>query len=214
MTNLYFPLKASKAFLFTSIFSFFSINISNAQEVEKHLIYYSNEANIGNFIGFSGDLNYIYNEKYSAKIGVISNIRRSPNEPSDYNAGLANLVTFGLIGPFETLAGVNLQVGKIYYLTSKRNSRLNASIGIGYTTLEVVENWQKSTSASLGQNYTYDLVKRDVASLIINPKFEFPLGRVFGFTVSPTAVINAESSYYGVGIGYIIGRIRSKPIRN
>ena len=213
MTNHYFSLKTSNVFFIASFFSFFSIGVVSAQEVEKHLVYYSNEANIGNYIGFSGDINYIYNEKYSAKIGVISNIRRPKNQPSDYSAGLGELLTFGLIGPFETMAGVNFQVGKIYYLNSRRNTRLNASIGIGYTKLEVVENWQKTSSGSFGANYTYDLVKSDVASLIINPKFEFPLGRIFGFTISPTAVINTESNYYGVGLGYMIGIIRSKPIR-
>lgn len=213
MISQNFSLKASRSFIITSVFTFFSISTSTAQEVEKHLAYYSNEINIGNFIGYSGDINYIYNEKYSAKIGFIGNIRRSTNEPSDYRNGAVGFLTFGLFGPFETMGAVNLQVGKIYYLNSKRNTRLNASIGIGYTSVKVAENWEENTSDDFAANYTYDLVKSDVASLIINPKFEFPLGRIFGFTISPTAVINNKSSYYGVGLGYMIGVIRSKPVR-
>lgn len=201
-----------QTFVIAAFISVFCTLNSAAQEVEKHLVYLSNELNIGNYFGYSGDLNYIYNEKYSAKIGIIGNIRRSQNEPSDYRPGLVGLLSFGIIGPYETIGSVNLQVGRIYYLNSKRNTRLNAAIGIGFTNIRTVENWQSNQEADFGSNYTYDFVESNNASLIINPKIEFPLGRIFGFTVSPTAVINNNSNYYGVGLGYMIGIIRSKPV--
>lgn len=214
MTNLYFPFKALKVFLVISLFTLFSIKSASAQEVEEHLFYYSNELNIGNFVGFNGDLNYIYNENISAKIGVVVNVRRSPDEPADYTPGLFGVLTLGLADAYEVMQGVNLQVGKIYYLNSKHNTRVNAAIGIGFTSMHTIENWQYNTNSSLGSNYSYDLVKKNVVSVIISPKLEIPLGRVFGFTVSPTAIINSESNYYGIGLGYMIGIIRSKPVRN
>ena len=209
MIKLYSPLERLKNFVLTAFLVVFSTNLSSAQEVEKHLIYYSNEINMGNYIGYGVDINYIYNEKYSAKFGVVGNIRRSTNEPSDYRTGFLGF----LVGPYETVGSVNLQVGKIYYLNSKRNTRLNAAVGIGYSTVQLVENWESDYGGSFDSNYSYDIVRTDVGSLIISPKLEFPLGRIFGFTISPTAVINNKSSYYGIGLGYMVGLIRSKPVR-
>ena len=213
MTKLYCSFETLKIFIITAFTAVFSTNMCSAQEVEKHLIYFSNELNIGNYFGYSGDLNYVYNEKYSAKIGVVGNIRRPTNQPADYTTGVVGLLSFGLYGPYQTMGSVNLQVGRIYYLNSKHNTRLNAGVGIGFTTVETVENWESAGGSSFAANYTYDLNTKNTTSLIINPKIEFPLGKVFGFTISPTAVINNKSSYYGIGLGYMIGVIRSKPVR-
>lgn len=201
----------SKLFLLTSLLIIGLNNNSSAQEVEEHLVYASNELNLGNYIGYSADLNYIYNEKYSAKIGLIANIRRSPNEPSNYNPGIAKILTFGLADAREVVASANLLVGRIYNLNSKKSLRVNASVGLGYTSIEVPVNFQKIDQNFLIGNYTYDIEKKNTVSFIINPKLEIPLGQIFGFTVSPTAVFNSESTYYGIGIGYMIGLIRSKP---
>lgn len=206
--------KLFKTFLFATFVSVFSSSNASAQELEEHLIYYSNEINLGNYLGYSGDVNYIYNEKYSAKLGFSANIRKSPNQPDNYTPGLVGVLTFGFSTARESIIETHLQVGRIYYLNSKRNTRLNAAIGIGYTRVRTLENWQENTTGNLGSNYSYDKVKTKTASLIISPKLEFPLGQVFGFTISPTAIINSESNYYGVGLGYMIGLVRSKPVRN
>lgn len=206
-------IKSFKTFILATFISVLFTHYSSAQEVENHLIYFSNEMNVGNYFGYTADINYVYKEKYSAKVGFTGAIRISTNQPSDYSPGLIGLFSFGLIGAYETMAVGQLQVGRIFYLNQNRNSRLNASVGIGYTSVETIENWQKTTAVSFNSNYTYDVVRNQTVSLIINPKLEFPLGRVFGFTVSPTAIINSERNYYGVGLGYMIGRIRSKPTR-
>ena len=214
MKTTYITIKTIKFFTITAFLAMFSTNTSSAQEVEKHLIYYSNEINIGNYFGYSGDVNYVYNEKFSAKIGFSGNLRKSPDQPSNYSPGLAGVLTFVMSMARDTIVDTHLQVGRIYYLNSKRNTRLNAAIGVAYTTIHTIENWQEGGNGTLSSNYTYDKVKTRTASLMISPKLEFPLGQVFGFTISPTAIINSESSYYGVGLGYVIGLVRSKPIRN
>ncbi len=187
-----------------------STNSAWAQDVEKHLYYGSSEFNFGNYLGVSADLNYILDEKYTFKLGVVGNVRKPVNQPADFSIGIFGILSLGLIQPLERMGSVNVAVGRLYYLNSKKSIRVNAAVGIGYTEIRSIENWQKDLNPSYVQNYTYDKVDKSTVSLIINPKVEFPLGRVFGFTASPTAIINKESNYYGVGIGYMIGRIRSK----
>lgn len=212
MTNPYFSLKTSKVFLIALFFTFFSIGEVSAQEIEKHLVYLSSELNLGNYVGIATDFNYIYEETYTAKFGLNANFRRSPDQPSDYNSGLAGLVTYGAASAREITVDVHLMVGKLYNLNARKTLRVNAAVGVGYTSVETVENWQKTGSNFFSGNYTYDIRSKSTASLIINPKLEIPLGRIFGFTVSPSAILNSESSYYGIGVGYMIGLIRSKPV--
>ena len=213
MTQINFVLINFKNTTFSLLISLFLISNSTAQEVEKSLLYMSSELHLGNYLGVTTDLNYIYNEKYTAKFGFIANIRSSPDQPSDYSSGIAGLVTYGIASARETIFSVNIMAGRLYNLNERKSFRLNAAVGIGYTTIRTIENWQKTSSTSFTGNYTYDIRNKSTASLIINPKLEIPLGRVFGFTVSPTAVINSESNYYGIGLGTMIGRIRSKPNR-
>ena len=202
-----------KTIAFSMFISLFTISNSSAQEIEEHLVYISSELNLGNYLGVTGDINYIYEEKYTAKFGFTANIRDARNQPADYTPGLAGLVTYGVASARESMVGVHLMVGRLYNLNSQKSLRLNAAVGIGYTRVETLENWQKSNSNIFIGNYNYDIINKSTASLLINPKLEIPLGRVFGFTVSPTAIINSESNYYGIGLGYMIGRIRSKPNR-
>ena len=106
------------------------------------------------------------------------------------------------------MGSINAAVGKIYNLNSAKSLRLNTAVGIGFTQIQTVGNWQKDLNANFVENYTYDNVSKNVVSVIINPKLEIPLGGVFGFSVSPMAVLNSKSNYYGVGLGYIIGRVK------
>lgn len=200
----------SAKFFVLAIFIVVSTNAASAQDVEKHLYYLSSEVNLGNYIGFSADVNYLLDEKYTFKLGVVGNFRKPTNQPDDFSIGLFGVLSLGLLQPLENMGSVNAAVGKMYYLNPKKSIRVNAAVGIGYTEIRLIENWQKQMNPSYGQNYTFDQVTNSTVSLIINPKVEFPLGRVFGFTLSPTAIINKEASYYGVGVGYMLGRIRSK----
>ena len=181
---------------------------SFAQEAAKPLYYFSSEINLGNYIGVTMDLNYILDEKYTFKLGVLGNIRRPVNQPADYTSGLIGILSFGLAQPVETMGSINAAVGKIYNLNAAKSLRLNTAVGIGYTQMKTIENWQKDSDATLVKNYTYDKVTKNVVSVIINPKLKIPLSRVVGFSVSQMAIINAKSSYYGIGIGYVIGRLK------
>lgn len=197
---------AAKTVVFFGILLF--ANTQNSYAQKRILTYLSTEVDLGNYIGVSMNLNYTLKGSYSFKVGVVGNIRSARNEPADYTSGLITIATFGLGRPMETVGSVNVAAGKIYYLNQAESIRLNAAVGIGFTEIQTIENWQKNPNSFLGENYTYDKVKKNTVSLIINPKVELTLGKVFGFSVSPMAVINGKSNYYGVGLGYIIGRVK------
>ena len=197
---------AAKTVVFFGILLF--ANTQNSYAQKRILTYLSTEVDLGNYIGVSMNLNYTLKGSYSFKVGVVGNIRSARNEPADYALGLITIATFGLGRPMETVGSVNVAAGKIYYLNQAESIRLNAAVGIGFTEIQTIENWQKNPNSFLGENYTYDKVKKNTVSLIINPKVELTLGKVFGFSVSPMAVLNSKSNYYGVGLGYIIGRVK------
>ena len=206
--NLVMSLLRNKNFIITILLVIGTAQKSFAQEIDKPLYYFSSEVNLGNYIGITMDLNYIVDQQYTFKLGVVANIRRPVNQPTDYTSGLIGILSFGLAQPVETMGSINAAVGKIYNLNSAKSLRFNTAVGIGFTQIQTVGNWQKDLNANFVENYTYDNVSKNVVSVIINPKLEIPLGGVFGFSVSPMAVINGKSNYYGVGLGYIIGRVK------
>ncbi|WP_242082872.1 hypothetical protein [Aestuariivivens sediminis] len=64
--------------------------------------------------------------------------------------------------------------------------------------------------AFLAENYTWDYKKHNAVSLIINPKIEFAFTRFYGLTISPMLQINKDRTYFGVGIGQMIGLLRKR----
>jgi len=87
---------------------------------------------------------------------------------------------------FDLYQSFQICFGKMYELNPKETLRANISIGLGSTLV----NAERSVS------------------LIINPKIEFPFTRFFGLTFSPMLQLNKYSSYYGIGIGCVIGALR------
>ncbi|HSP84008.1 MAG TPA: hypothetical protein VLN72_09800, partial [Gillisia sp.] len=62
----------------------------------------------------------------------------------------------------------------------------------------------------LDENYSYEYHKYHTVSLIINPKIEFPITRIYGLTLSPMILINKDRTYMGIGVGHMIGLLRKK----
>lgn len=100
---------------------------------------------------------------------------------------------------------------KIYNLNKNGTIRANISVGVGYTILKEPENWQFIESDSwinLSENYTYSYRTYDTMSLIINPKIEFPLTNFIGLSVSPMIKLNKDRTYYGIGFGTMLGKLK------
>lgn len=185
-----------------------SIYSAPAQFDENNAIYLSTELNLGNYIGVDLNLNYIYANRVSFKLGYTGNIRKPKTQPDDYKLGLTSLFSFGLANPFDQFESYQIGLGKIYNLNQSGTIRVNLSIGIGYSIIKEPENWQLVEDAFFVENYTWNYKRINTVSFVINPKFEFPFTRFYGVTLSPMVQINKKRLYIGIGIGNMIGLLR------
>lgn len=188
------------------------IHSASAQFAQNNAIYLSSELAVGNYLGVNMDLNYVYKEKYSLKVGYSGFIRKPQSQPADYGSGLLGLLSWGSSNPYDQIENYQITVGKIYPLNESGSTRVNLSVGLGYTTLREPENWQKVNDSFLAENYTWNYSKSNTVSLIINPKIEFPFSQVFGLTISPMLQLNKDRTYVGVGVGHIIGLLRKRKV--
>lgn len=195
------------------LFLFAGANIVNAQFAENNAIYLSGEMGAGNYFNGDLNLNYVYKENYSLKIGYSGNMRKAKSRPDDYYSGLVKGVfMLGLANPKDQLESYHISFGKILYLNTSKNIRANLLFGVGYTTITEPENWNKVEGSVIGKiildNYTWDYGKRHVVIFIINPKIEFPITRYWGLTVSPMVQFNKDRTYFGIGIGSMLGLLK------
>lgn len=184
-----------------------------AQNNTKDTYYLSNELSLGNYFGVDYNLNYVFKNKYSLKIGFSGNIRKPKSQPKDYSAGLNGLFSVGTENPYDHLLNYKIDFGKIYNLNPQETIRMNFSFGIGYTIIKEPNNWQFIESdavINLAENYTYSYRNYSTLSFIINPKIEFPFTRFYGLTISPMVQISKDRTYFGIGIGQMIGLLRKK----
>lgn len=189
----------------------FSFGKANAQMDENLAIYPTIELNLGNYTGFDLNLNVVYEEKYSFKIGYTANRRTPISQPEDFSSGLLGLIPIakGEVKPYDHFKNYQIGFGKIFILNERGTIRANISIGLGYTIIKEPEKWRKNfTVFAPTYNWSYKTI--NTLSLIINPKIEFPFTRFYGFSVSPMLQINKERTYFGIGIGQMIGLLRKK----
>ncbi len=184
-----------------------------AQNNIKDTYYLSYELNLGNYLGVDFNLNYVFKNRYSLKLGFSGNVRKPKSQPEDYSAGLNGLFSVGIENPYDHLLNYRIDFGKIYNLNPQETIRVNFSFGIGYTIIKEPNNWQFTESdavINLAENYTYSYRSYSTLSFIINPKIEFPFTRFYGLTISPMIQINKDRTYFGIGIGQMIGLLRKK----
>ena len=186
------------------------VTIVNAQFKEKNALYTSGEVNIGNYIGIDINLNYVYKNNYSFKIGYKGNIRKPISQPEDYSSGLTGVLLFGAANPYDQLENYQIGIGKIYNLNNSGTIRANISLGLGYTIINEPENWVRINNGFLAENYSWNYNKSTTFSVIVNPKIEFPFSRFYGLTISPLLQINKDRTYIGIGIGQMIGLLRKR----
>lgn len=197
-----------KRYIITILISFCSIIFANAQSSENNTVYSTGEINLGNYIGFDINLNYVIKERYSFKAGYTGNIRRPKSQPNNYTSGLTGIFSFGLANPYDQIENYQIGFGKIYKLNESGTIRANLSVGLGYTLIREPENWEMINDAFLTENYNWNYKKHNTVSFIINPKIEFPFTRFYGFTISPMLQINKDRTYFGIGIGQMMGLLR------
>ncbi len=189
---------------------FISFNNANAQFAGNNAVYVTSELNVGNYFGMDLNLNYVFKEKYSFKLGYTGNFRKPKSQPEDFTSGVAGILLFGLNKPIDQFENFGVSIGRIYNLNQSGNIRVNFSLGVGYTLFSEPENWKKidNNIFSLTRNYSYDYADYKAVSLIANPKIEFPISKYFGITVSPMLQLNKDRTYFGIGIGTMIGLLK------
>lgn len=186
------------------------MHAAEAQFAEHHAIYGTSELNLGNYSGLDFGLNYVFEESYSFKIGYSANFRQPKTQPRDYSSGLVGVWLYGTSNPYDQIKNFQITVGKIVQLNESGTIRVNLSMGLGSTTIKEPENWEKIQSNYITENYNWEYGKYNTISLIINPKIEFPFSRFYGLTVSPMVQISKERTYFGLGLGQMIGLLRKK----
>ena len=186
----------------------FSIQFINAQLEENNKVYITSELNWGNYIGVDLNLNFVTKKNYSLKVGYSGNLRNAKSEPKDY-ASINDILPF--TGPYDHFKSYQISFAKIYELNNKGTIRANFSFGLSMTTIREPKNWVLNdiTTTSRGY-YTWKIEKYNTVSLIINLKIEFPFTKIYGLTISPMIQINKNRTYFGIGIGQMIGLLRER----
>ncbi|PID67770.1 MAG: hypothetical protein CR968_05015 [Flavobacteriia bacterium] len=187
-----------------------STTIAGAQVGEKSFIYSTTEFNLGNYLGLSFGLNYIHNNKYSFKLGYSGNLRKPKSQPEDFVPSVPGTVLLqGLLHPYDLLQNYHISAGKIYNLNEEGTIRLNASVGLGYTIIKEPENWVKKGGGPLADNYDWNYSRHNTVSLVVSPRIEVPFFHVYGLTISPTVQVSPKRVYFGIGVGNMVGILRT-----
>lgn len=189
-----------------------SIPSLNAQFAENHALYLTSELNLGNYIGVDVNLNFLYKEKYSFKMGYSGNTKTPETLPDNFDPGLLGFLSSDR--PKDRIENFQATMGKVFYLNQAGTIRLNMMLGAGYTLLRAASDWERSSGGGfllyLGPNYSWTYFYDQTWSFIINPKIEFPFTWIAGFSVSPTVQLNEKSSFYGIGLGYMLGLLKRR----
>ena len=189
------------------ILFFISIQFTNAQVTKNNKLYASSELSIGNYLGVDVNLNMITKKNYIFKVGFNGNFRSSRSTPSDY-VDIVDPTLFA--GPRDYFNSFQIGFGKLYNIGKIENLdengivRANISFGLGITTLKERVNWRLNNNSY----YISDGKRYSTISLIINPKIEFPFKKYLGLTISPMIQISKYRTYFGIGIGQMIGLVR------
>ncbi|WP_374959402.1 hypothetical protein [Gilvibacter sp.] len=191
-------------------FLFLALGNAIGQQAQQNLVYANLGLNLGNYVGFDAELNYIRSGKYSFKLGYSGNIREPVSEPADYSSGLTGALLLGLANPFDQMEQIYAGAGRVWVLNPSGTIRLNAGIGLGFTIIREPGNWQRVQDNFLVENYTWEYNRYNTFSLIFNPKIEFPITRFYGLFAAPFVQLNKDRTFFGISIGHMIGVLRSK----
>ena len=179
-------------------------------QTQQNAFYGTFTVNLGNYVGVDAELDYIFKEKYSFRLGYSGNIRKPVSEPDDYSTGLTGALLLGLTSPFDQFENIYAGAGRVWSLNPAGTVRINATVGLGFTILREPGNWQPVSNGFLTENYTWQYNRYNTVSVVLSPKIEFPITRIYGLVIAPTVQINKDRTFIGLGIGNMIGLLRKR----
>ena len=156
------------------------------------LVYVTGAIEVGNYIGLNADLNYIYKENISFSLGRMGNWYTDENYPEDEPSSGCFLCDIG------DSSNVYLTVGKIIKIKDIYNLRFNLAGGLAISKYYDSESYEKATSKNGVESHV---------GLVINPKMEVLFSRWIGVQISPKVILNTRQSFYGLGLGLMLGKV-------
>lgn len=181
----------------------------NGQFKEKTLVYGTFEIQVGNYFGFNTNIDYVYNNIYSFKLGYTGLSKIDNNVPIDFERG-----NYYWGKPLDRLGNYYFLFGKVYQINNKNTKkiiRVDMAVGLGYLIIREPINFKYSESGLFSNsNYTWDYNKKEEISFVFNPKVEFLLTSSFGVNFSPLLQISKSKIYYGAGVGILFRVVKNK----
>jgi len=170
---------------------------------QKNLLYVSGSLEIGNHLGLDIGVTFINKNKYSFSVGGLGMLYGSDNYPDDKD----DTDSFPFYG-IDDAGHLYFSVGKLIVINNSKTSRLNLSLGFAKTSGYRRYNYIRGEKSDHGYNYSYDFENYRNYSVIINPKFEFVRYDFSGLFISPKIILNSKKSFYGIGLGLMLGKVR------
>lgn len=179
------------------------IQYGYAQEVNS--LYLSSSFELGNYVGMDGNINFISKNKLSVSAGGGWMLYESENYPEDID----NDDDLGFSGTNGS-AYVYLTAGKIIPFKNSNRVRLNLSGGLNMMWSQIEENYVRGEQTDKGYYYQYDRNNDQTVGLILNPRLEISLFSTVGLHISSKVIFNKKRSFYGVGLGLMLGKLRKR----
>jgi hypothetical protein len=190
-----------------------------AQPQKRHAVYGSGQLATGNYYGFDLSANYVLDERHVFQFTFGLYQRRAQSIPIDYNgAGFSIMPNWWPAGPFDIMRNLQLTYGRMYQLEESGKLRAILTGGLALSHVTEPGNWRDYEGPSGGfggqfwpqPNWDYDYISNNRLSVVFNPRIEFAFARFYGFTLSPSIVVNAQRTLINVGVGHVIGLVRRK----
>lgn len=168
---------------------------------EKHFFYGSGEYVMGKCNGGNVGLNYVYNSKYTVRVGYSATNKSACSLPANYLKSATELIPLNNAEPFQNLENLHLLFGRAFNLNKSNSIRFVFQGGPGLST------FREPDFTISGREYDYDMKSTQKICLVLNPKIELPLCCTIGCSVGPMLVMNNSQTYIGAGIGIMYGII-------
>ena len=172
---------------------------------QEHYLYANGGLVAGDVKGGELGISFVYKKKYSIQFGYSATEKTTVSPPSDFLKSAGEQISPMSGNSFENMENFHVTVGRIIELSKRKKLRLNIQGGGGISNVREPSDWYWCASDDYGLNYNCETAKKQELSIVINPKFEFPLSPMIGVTFGPTAILAKEKSFYGFGAGIIYG---------
>lgn len=167
----------------------------------------------GTFISYKLGLNFFFNDRHSVGLYYNRHWRDGVAVPSDYHRSFALEIgngipndrvsfwsaTYGRVLPMTDISRFNLKVGAVggYHYRPENFARVKPATGV----------------LAPSANYNYDVTKRTLYGLLLNPVAEFTFSHGFGMSLGASCMFTNVQTFFSVDLTFIAGSLR-KPVRS